>query len=390
MKILSVSSGRADAGIMEPVWQALAAMTDVDLHIFLTGMHEKNFPDTGDFTRPENATVHRGGSDLGGGGGFGAGTAMADISRAMTSLCSTLGPDRIILIGDRLDMIPAAIGSLPFNIPLVHIHGGELSLGSIDDRNRHAMTKLSHLHCAATVSAAGRICQMGEEPWRVRVTGAPGLDTLMAAERLTGDAFAAECGLASIRGLRLVTVHPETNAAHPTAVLDPVLEALDDRPAPTLFTACNADPGGETMDRKIRAFAANRDWAVYRKSMGSRLYPNALRLASVVLGNSSSGIIEAALFGLNAINVGIRQEGREKGANIHDCPADAARIGALLQRFTTMATGEPTDSLYGDGLAAPRIADFIHTAPDRGVLLDKKFFSGPASFCAPWASEAAA
>ena len=389
MKILSVSSGRADAGILSPVWQALAAMADIDLHIFLTGMHTQQNPGKTDFTGPENATVHRGGSDLGGGAGSEAGIAMAEISRSMASLCEFVAPDRIILIGDRLDMVPAAMGSLPFNIPLIHIHGGELSLGSIDDRNRHATTKLSHLHCAATVMAATRICQMGEEPWRIRVTGAPGLDTLMAAEQLTEEAFASECGLSSTKGLRLVTVHPETNTAHPAAVLDPVLDALDSQPAPTLFTASNADPGGEAMDRKIRKFAAERDWAVYCNSMGNRLYPNALRLASVVLGNSSSGIIEAALFGLNAINVGTRQEGREKGANVHDCPADAARIGELLHRFKSPATGAPDNSLYGDGQAAPRIADFVRSAPDRDVLLDKKFYCGPASFYPPWVDEAA-
>ncbi len=390
MKILSVSSGRADAGILAPVWQTLAAMTDVDLHILLTGMHTKKTPEAVNFAGLENATIHRSGTDLGGGAGSEAGLAMADISRSMTRLCSSIDPDNVILIGDRLDMIPVALGSLPFNIPLIHIHGGELSLGSIDDRNRHAMTKLSHLHCAANVSAAARICQMGEEPWRVRVTGAPGLDTLLAAEQMTEDVFAATCGLPSTKGLRLVTVHPETNTANPAAVLDPILEALDSQSAPTLFTASNADPDGDAMDRKIQTFAAKRDWAVYRGSLGSQLYPNALRLASVALGNSSSGIIEAALFGLNAINVGIRQEGREKGANVHDCPAQADKIAELLNQFTTTATGVPENSLYGDGCAAPRIADFILSAPDRNVLLDKKFHSGPASFHPPWVNGALA
>ena len=382
MKVLSASSSRADVGILQPVWHALAELKSIELHIFLTGTHLA--PGAPKVTTPDGCRVHKGGADLGGSDADSAGRAMAEIASEAARLCGWLRPDMVVVIGDRLDMLPVATGSLAFNVPLVHLHGGELSLGAIDDRNRHALTKLSHLHCTATASAATRICRMGEEPWRIRVTGAPGLDTLLAAEPLTAEAFAAVLSIPTLDGLRLVTVHPETNTADPTDVIHPILAALDRVPAPTVFTASNADPGGKTIDGLVRDFAAAHEWTVYRDTLGMDLYPSALRHAAVMVGNSSSGIIEAALFGLPVINVGNRQAGRDAAANVSHSTADADAIEALLRRDNVHRDPAPAHSLYGDGHAAPRIAEFIAGAPSRERLLDKQFFEGDASFVACW------
>ena len=388
MKVLSASTSRADVGILRPVWTALAALKNVELHVFLTGAHLA--PGAPKVAIPEGCRRHMGGADLGGSDADSAGHAMAEIAAEAARLCSRLRPDIVIVIGDRLDMLPVATGSLAFNIPLVHLHGGELSLGAIDDRNRHALTKLSHLHCAATASAATRICRMGEEPWRVRVTGAPGLDTLLAAEPLSEGAFAAALSLPSLDGFRLVTVHSETNAADPTAIIHPILAALDKVPAPTIFTASNADPGGKVIDDLVRDFAAAREWAVYRDTLGMELYPSALRHAAVMVGNSSSGIIEAALFDLPVINVGSRQAGRDSGANVTHCAADTDAIRALLDCAGASRHRPKVHSLYGDGHAAPRIANFIAGAPSRERLLDKQFFEGNTSIAACWTEKSSA
>jgi len=387
MKVLSASSSRADVGILRPVWSALAEMTNIELDVFLTGTHL--VPGAPKIAIPKGCRVHKGGADLGGSDANSAGRAMAEIAAEAARLCSRLRPDIVLIIGDRLDMLPVATGSLAFNVPLAHLHGGELSLGAIDDRNRHALTKLSHLHCTATVSAATRICRMGEEPWRIRVTGAPGLDTLLAAEPLSAEAFAAALSIPTVDELRLVTVHPETNAADPTNLIHPILKALDQVPAPTVFTASNADPGGAEIDGLVRDFAAAREWAVYRDTLGMHLYPSALRHAAVMVGNSSSGIIEAALFGLPVINVGNRQAGRDAAANVTHCTAGADEIEALLRRGDVQRDRPPPHSLYGDGHAAPRIAEFIAEAPGRESLLDKRFFEGNASFSGRWTGKAA-
>ena len=290
----------------------------------------------------------------------------------------------MLIIGDRLDMIPAALAALPCNLPVVHLHGGELSQGAVDDRVRHALTKLSHVHCVATVEAAERICRMGEEPWRIHVTGAPGLDALLGEPEMSAESVRIELGLPAVEGLRLVTVHPETNSEKPDAPLEAVLAALEARPTPTILTAPNSDPGGAAVRRRIEAFAAKHAWAAFRDTLGTKLYANVMRHAAVMVGNSSRGIIEAGCFGLRVINVGRRQDGRARGPNVHDCPNDAREVGRLLEKLATRASGLPSQSPYGDGRSGPRIAHILTHLPDRQRLLYKIFNEKDATFTAPW------
>lgn len=380
MRILSISSGRADVGILAPVWRALAARGDVELHVMLTGAHV--FDDSAvRAALPPGAVGHTEGADIAGGDGPAAAAAMARIADAAGRLGARLEPDRALLMGDRLDMLPAAMGLVPLNVPLVHLHGGELTYGAADDRARHAITKLSHLHCASTVEAAGRIARMGEEAWRIRVTGAPGLDSLVEAPVMARAAFANTVGLESIDGLRLVTVHPETNAENPLAAVDAVLAALDATPGPSLVTAPNADPGGADARARIDAFLARHGRAVFRDTLGASLYANALRHAAVMVGNSSSGVIEAGLFGLPVVNVGERQSGRQRSANVCDCPAEVTAVERMLRAVPArMAPSCP----YGDGHAALRVAEVVTKAHDKTRLLVKTFSLDVPHFAAPW------
>lgn len=380
MRILSISSGRADVGILAPVWRALAGCADVDLHVMLTGAHISDDSAVRALL-PRSATSHTVGADMGGRGGADASEAMARIADATGRLGARLAPDRALLVGDRLDMLPVAMGLVPLNIPLVHLHGGELTYGAVDDRVRHAMTKLSHLHCTATVEAAERIARMGEEAWRIRITGAPGLDSLLEAPVMERAAFSRAMGLESVDGLRLVTVHPETNAAEPLAALDATLAALDATPGPSLVTAPNADPGSVEARRRIDIFLARHGRAVFFETLGPALYANALRHAAVMVGNSSSGVVEAGLFGLPVINVGGRQEGRQRGANVQDCPAEESAVEHMLRMAPTrMAPSCP----YGDGHAGPRVAAVLVEANDTQHLLYKRVVTESPHFTAPW------
>ena len=380
MNVLSVSSGRADIGILTPVWRALAANDAVTLHVLLTGAHVTD-DSAARRALPPRGVAHTAGADIAGRSGAGATNAMAHIADAAGQLAARLIPDRVLLIGDRLDMLPAALGLVPLNMPLVHLHGGELTYGAADERARHAMTKLSHLHCTATAEAASRVAQMGEEAWRIFVTGAPGLDSLREAPQMSAAEFAAAMGLASIEGLRLVTVHPETNAADPLAALDAALDALDAAPGPALITAPNADPGAIEARGRIDAFLRRHRRAMFHETLGATLYANALRHAAVMIGNSSSGLLEAGLFGLPVINIGARQAGRQRGANVRDCPADAASVVELLRDLPTrFASGTP----YGDGHAGIRVASVITAAHDTNRLLYKQFATDVPHFAAPW------
>lgn len=368
-RILSVTSSRADVGMLTPVWKALCRGNACELHLFVTGMHCASEASAGAF--PAEAMVHRGGSDLAGDAAAAA-RAMAAILRDAGAVCAKIAPDVMLIAGDRLDMLPAAAASLPYNIPLVHLHGGEVTEGAIDDRIRHALSKLAHLHCAASAGARERLLALGEEPWRIHVTGAPGLDTILEAHRLSARDVAQACEFAEIETLRLVTVHPETNSGNPQAPADAVLSALSARPAPTLFTAPNSDPGGQQMRAAIETFVQRRAWARFRDTLGATLYANAMRHAAVMIGNSSSGVIEAGLFGLPVINVGARQAGRERGANVIDTPNSAEAVGCALDRLGARPPRYPAQTPYGDGRAGPRVAEVLVNLPPRDRLLRKQ------------------
>ncbi len=370
LHVLSVSSGRADVGILTPVWQAVARRADMRLSVFLTGMHMADgAPEIAGL--PPDITLRRGGRDLGGSAGADAAAAMAEIARAAGDLYDTLSPDLVLVIGDRLDMLPAATASLPFNLPLAHLHGGEVTEGAIDDRVRHVLTKMAHIHCASSAGARKRLLALGEEDWRIRVTGAPGLDTLLAAPEIDRSTFCAELGLPADEPFRLVTVHPETNAPDPLAPLDAVLDALDSLPAPTLITAPNSDPGGAEAKARIDRFAADRPWLHLVDTLGGRLYPNALRHAALMLGNSSSGVIEAGLFGLPVIDVGDRQKGRERGANVTPVASHPAAVLETLRRVGPSPSRFAPGTPYGDGRSGSRIAEALAELAAMPALMRK-------------------
>lgn len=369
-RVLSVSSSRADVSILAPVWSALTDYDNVDLHIFLTGMHQAAGAPAVEGL-PTSATVHAGGSDLGGAAGGEAAAAMAAITKAAGQIYADTEPDLVLVMGDRLDMLPAAVASLPFNLPMAHLHGGEITEGAIDDRVRHSLSKLATLHCVSSEGAKAQLLAIDVAEDAIVVTGAPGLDTLKAAPTLTREEFLAETELDTIEGdpahLRLVTVHPETNSDDPLAPLTAVMAALDTRAHPTLFTAPNSDPGGAKMRRRIEKFVAERPWARFVDTLGLRLYANALRHAAVMIGNSSSGIIEAGLFGLPVIDVGDRQRGRERGENVVSVANDTADLVYAAAQFRARPGCRfAAHSPYGAGTAGPKVAAAILANPGDG------------------------
>lgn len=385
MHILSISSNRADIGIIAPVWREIAASANLRLTVFLTGSHVAD-SDYGRAAVPDGCAVHVGGADIAGQDGLECRNRTGQIESACAELIAAAAPDLLLVVGDRIDMFPAVTASIPFNLPIAHIAGGDLSFGAVDERLRHAMTKLSHLHFVLNRHSAMRVFRMGEELDRIHIVGAPNLDTLKSVPVMTDGDFLTETGLPGLDRLRLVTVHPETNSRTPSAPLDAVLKALDVHKDPVLFTAPNTDPGSAEMLPVIDAFCAERPWVVYRANLGARLYANAMRRASTMIGNSSSGIIEAGLFGLSVINVGNRQEGREAADSVHHCAPDPGRIADLMARLAIRASGRPNGSLYGDGQAARRIRAVMEALPDPSTLVIKRFQTEPVpAFKEPWA-----
>ncbi|MGH7446113.1 MAG: UDP-N-acetylglucosamine 2-epimerase, partial [Longimicrobiales bacterium] len=288
-----------------------------------------------------------------------------------------LAPDLAVVLGDRFEMLSAALAALPQRIPLAHIHGGELTEGALDDSIRHALTKLSHLHFVSTQEYARRVISLGEEPWRVVVSGAPALDNLRETPLMTREELDRAYGLRAGRSFLLMTYHPVTLEHERTAErVDAVCRAIARADLPVVVTYPNADMGSAAIIERIQAFAATRPDVRIATNLGTRGYFSMMAHAAAMVGNSSSGIIEAASFRLPVVNVGDRQQGRVRGANVLDCEPDEAAIDAAIGRALAPGFRESLRDLrnpYGDGNAADRIVSTLATIPFDGRLLRKRF-----------------
>jgi len=245
-------------------------------------------------------------------------------------------PDILLVLGDRFEMHAAALAALPFKIPTAHLHGGELSLGAIDDALRHSLTKLSHLHFVSTETYARRVRQMGEESWRVVVCGAPALDQIRELSSLNLSEFNEKIDVRLEEGFLLITFHPVTLEHEKTdQQITELLAALEMSGRPALFTAANADTSGRFINTKIAKYCRTHPNAHLSLSLGRDGYFSAMRLAAAMAGNSSSGIIEAASFELPVVNIGVRQGGRLRGNNVIDAGPDRYEILAAIERATS-------------------------------------------------------
>ena len=286
-------------------------------------------------------------------------------------------PDLLVLLGDRYELLGVAQAALLLRVPIVHLHGGDVTEGAFDDSVRHAITKLASLHCCATELAAMRVRSMGEEPWRVHVTGAPALDGLQDRVAATPAAVWHEAiGGVPARPFGVLTFHPPTIAPDRSLnELDAILDACR-RLGTVVATAPGADPGAQSIMRRLHAFAPTHPDFRIVASLGAAYAP-AVAAADVVIGNSSSGIVEVPTFGVPVVNVGDRQEGRERPAAVLDARTpdgvDAA-LTVALDPALRAALRERVNP-YGDGHASARIAAVLAETTLAG-LLAKKFTMG--------------
>lgn len=374
-----VTSSRADYGIYRPLLQAIAAEPGLRLALFVTGMHLA--PEHGLTVRAIEvdgfAIAERVEGLLADDSAAGIAQSMGLTTQGFARAFARSRPDLLLVLGDRFEMHAAALAALPFTIPLVHIHGGELTAGAIDDALRHSLTKLSHLHFVATEAYAARVRQLGEEPWRVTVSGAPGLDALAGFVPLAAAELEARIGLPLDPAPLLVTFHPVTlEPGQAGQQLTELLAALDLAGLPVLFTAPNADAGGRLIVSLLADYVARRPQTRLVTSLGSAGYFSLMTHAAAMVGNSSSGLIEAPSFALPVVNVGDRQEGRVRAANVLDVGYGRQQIAAAIARATEPAFRKSLAGLpnpYGDGRAAARIIEVLKTVAIDPRLLKKRF-----------------
>lgn len=259
--------------------------------------------------------------------------------------------DALLLVGDRYETALAAIEATRNRIPIVHLHGGEVTEGASDEQFRNAITKMAHLHLVSTAEHGARVVAMGESPWTVHVVGAPGLDNLWRDDLPNRAALERSLGVALVPPVVIVTLHPATLGAPPLCELEAVRTAMECVPATYIVTSSNTDPGHEALH-----------WGRPTYSLGARDYWGLMKVADAMVGNSSSGLIEAPAVQLPVVNIGDRQKGRLRGANVIDAAPTPAAVTAALRwaldpSFRASLAG--TFSPYGDGHSGERIARIL-------------------------------
>lgn len=293
----------------------------------------------------------------------------------------SLGPDRVLLLGDRFETFAAAVASLFLKAPIIHIHGGELTEGSIDDSLRHAITKMAYLHFVSTEAYRKRVIQMGEEPEKVFNVGALALDNINNIKLLNKKEFEKRTGLKLGSKNILVTFHPSTFEKKKVSKeqFRALLKAVDALPdARIIFTEPSIDMYSQTIIALTDDYVSkHKDKAASFKSMGRDLYLSALKFVDVVAGNSSSGIIEVPYFGIPTINIGDREKGRVRGASVIDVKGNSGLISkafkkALSEDFRRTSREARAKKLYGAGQASRKIVRIIRK--DKGVLFSRKRF----------------
>ncbi len=380
-----VTVARSDYGHLLPLLEEIRARPDLGLQLFVAGGHlAKRLGETVGAIEADGWTVTDrvetlGESDAPEELAAGAGAGLAGFARAF----ARRRPDLVVVLGDRLEMLSAAVAALPLTIPVAHVHGGEVTEGAIDEQIRHAMTKLSHLHFPAAEVFAERILQMGEEPWRVHCCGAPGLDRLARLAVVPRAELAARVGLPLRKPTLLVTLHPVSLEAEDTAAhVEELADALMDTEGDVIVTAPGADTAHQTIVRRLEALAAARPGTRMIASLGEDTYCSLLREVDVMVGNSSSGLIEAPTFGLPVVNLGSRQHGRLRAANVIDVGHGREEIRAGLRRALDPAFRGGLAGLrnpYGDGRAAPRIVRVLAEVELGRRLIRKRFVDRSAS-----------
>lgn len=242
-----------------------------------------------------------------------------------------LRPDILLLIADRYELLAPASVALALRIPIAHIEGGEISEGAIDDAVRNALTKMAHLHFTSTFAARRRIIAMGEEEWRVHCAGAPSLDHLRRSTLLTRTQLEAKLGCDLGISTTLISYHPVTLADDPLQETDALFSALCQLSGQLLFCYPNADAGSRALVERTKTFLAARGHGRVFVNLDAVTYWSLLRHVELFVGNSSSGIMETASFELPTVNIGIRQQGRERASNVLDASADTAAILAAIR-----------------------------------------------------------
>ena len=369
-----VSSSRADLAHLVHPLRALVASEAIQPVVLATGaLLQDEFGRSVGRLAEESIPFESVPCDLEIERGVDAARAIGHATIAFADTLDRIRPDLLMVVADRFEMLAPANAALAMKIPIIHVEGGERSEGAIDDAVRNALTKMAHLHLVTTEAARRRVMAMGEEPWRVHRVGAGSLDHFLLSRLPDARELEARLGIPEDGALILAAVHPVTLQKDPTADALALIDALSRRTDPTetiFFAFPNADEGSRIIRDAVQSFVQRRPRVVMRTNLDPETWLGLMHRASVVVGNSSSVLMETPSVPVPAVCIGRRQEGRERAANIVDCPAEPTLIADALEQASRL-TLKGVENPYGDGNASIRIRQVLESAPQRQRLLDK-------------------
>ena len=380
--ICVVTATRAEYGLLRPVVQKLAASADLQLRLVVTGAHL--CPRLG-LTVTE---IEKDGFAIDARLPIFTDDAAEPVAQTLARTLTVFdeyfaqnAPDCLLVLGDRFEIFAVATAAAARHIPIAHISGGDVTLGAADEYYRHCISKMAAVHFASCADSAARLVRLGEAPDRVFCVGGLGDENIRTLPKLSREALCASTGFALMQPFALVTYHPETSAdaGSPAAQCQALCRAMESVPGIFwLMTGSNADAGGQVCSDTLRAFAAaHPDRAGFVQNLGLQRYLSAMQYASLVAGNSSSGVVETPTFQVPTVNIGKRQAGRLICANVLGCAPDADAIAETMRKALSpefAAVAATAKSPYNGGDTSAKICavlrSFDFSAP-------KSFYDGP-------------
>ncbi|WP_313153527.1 UDP-N-acetylglucosamine 2-epimerase [Lacrimispora sp.] len=379
IKLCVVTGNRAEYGLLKPVMDCVGQDPDFKLQVIATGSHLDTRYEQGEDIEKSGINIDEKiemnlASDTSLGICKSMGLEMISLSEAY----QRLKPDMVLLLGDRYEIFTAASAALICNIPIAHIHGGEITRGSYDDSMRHAISKMSYLHFTSTKEYRNRVIQLGEAPDRVHWVGALGIENMKTIKRLTRQELEEKLKISLVPPIALVTFHPATlDHDSAPAQFQPLEEALLHFPDLfVVFTKSNTDTGGNQINGRIGAYVSrNPEKSAVFPSLGVQNYLSLMNCCQVVIGNSSSGIIEAPFLKVPSVNIGSRQAGRITPSSVISCGSSVSDIVAAVQKALTFDRHkEEAPNPYEGQETSKQIVSIIKESFEKGIHLEKNFY----------------
>lgn len=375
-KVLYITGTRADYGLMKTILNKIDSHPKLDLELVVTGMHLLDeFGHTIDEIKLDGFKLHKINSTYEEDDKTSMAIFVGDFIKKLSEKIDSIDPDLILLLGDRGEMLGGAVVGSYMSIPNVHLHGGEVT-STVDEMARHAITKLSNIHLPANDKSAERIRKMGEDPKYIHVVGAPGLDSVLNGDLLSKKTLEKKYDIDLSEPLIIVVQHPVTiEFKKAREQMRTTLEVIKELGYRTILVYPNADAGGRKMIEEIKKYEYLSFLSTY-KNIPRDDYISLLKYSDVLIGNSSSGLIEAPSLGLPVVNIGTRQRGRERDVNVIDVDYDHVEIKEAIKKclFDEKFKHDikEINNPYGDGKTADRVTDILSNITIDEDLLQKK------------------